>query len=62
MVFNPDTPSTGHIDGLTERYFALPRWQRLLMALLGLLLPVLLFTWLAYLPNHAEFRALRTDQ
>ena len=62
MVFNHDTPSTGRIDSLTERYFTIPRWQRLLMALLGVLLPMLLFAWLSYLPKNLQLRALQSDQ
>lgn len=62
MAVNNSAPSVKRLDSLAERYFAIPRWQRLLMALLGILLPVLIFIWRFYLPDTAQLRGLQTDQ
>jgi type IV pilus assembly protein PilO len=61
MAFYNNVPFVERMDNLSERYFGLPRWQRALLTLLGLLLPALLFVWFSFLPNNARLHQLKTD-
>jgi len=61
MAFYNNIPFVERMDNLSEHYFGLLQWQRVLLALLGLLLPVLLFIWFSFLPNNAWLHKLQTD-